>query len=243
MLRVILSTLLITGLIACSSAEKKADTPEGLFAVAQEFEKAERYELAVLRYTDVKNKFPYSSFATRAELAIADVHYKSESWPEAQVSYQSFRELHPTHPQIPYVVYRIGMSFYNQVPESVDRDLTLAKDAIKNFDDVLLKYPTCEYVNDAQTKKVELLKRLGGKEQYIADFYYKHEQYDSALPRYDGVLKNYPDLGFDQHALMRAAESAKKLNQKDRARNYLYVLKEKFPNSHDEKEAAREVEK
>ncbi|MBX3041994.1 MAG: outer membrane protein assembly factor BamD, partial [Bdellovibrionaceae bacterium] len=127
MMKLIVLPLIVFALLTgCSSAEKRSDTPDGLFAIAQEYEASDRYELAILRYTEVKNKFPYSSFATKAELAIADVHFKAESWPEAQVSYQAFRELHPTHSQVPYVVYRTGLSFYEQVPTSVDRDLTLA---------------------------------------------------------------------------------------------------------------------
>lgn len=242
MLRVILSLFFALSVTACSTAEKKADTPEGLFAVAQEFEQNERYELAIQRYTEVKNKFPYSSFATKAELAIADVHYKNESWPEAQVSYQAFKELHPTHPQIPYVSLRVGLSFYNQLPETVDRDLTLAKDAITAFDEVLRRFPTSEYAHEAAEKKEDCLKRLAGKEQYIADWYFKQKQYDSALPRYEGLLKTYPDLGFEPHALQRAAECSEHTNQKDKAKRFLAVLQDRYPNSREAKIVRRELE-
>ncbi len=117
--------------------DRKSDTPEGAYAIAEEFDKDERYEEAIRRYTEVKNKFPYSNFATKAELAIADVYYKQESYPEAQVSYQAFRELHPKSPQADYVVYRIGLSYFQQLPTTLDRDLTVAREAISNFDDLI----------------------------------------------------------------------------------------------------------
>lgn len=243
MLRVILSFFLLGSLIACSSAEKKSDTPEGLFAIAQELEQNERLEVAILRYTDVKNKFPYSSYATKAELAIADVHYKAESWPEAQVSYQAFRELHPTHPMIPYVTLRVGLSFYNQLPETVDRDLTLAKDAIAAFDEVIKKFPTSEYFNEAREKKEDCLKRLAGKEEYIAEFYYNRGFFESALPRYEGLLKEYPDLGFDPRVLLQAMRAAKSAGQKERAQKHFRTLKEKFAGSKEFEIARREISK
>lgn len=234
--------LVSVGLTACSSAEKNAETPEGLYAIAEEFQNNERYELAIQRYGEVKNKFPYSAYATKAELAIADVHFLAESWPEAQVAYQSFKELHPKHPKIDYVTYRVGLSFFNQLPETVDRDLTLAKDAIASFDEVTTKYPSSEYAKDATEKHEECLKRLAGKEDYIGDFYFKRGLYDSALPRYEALLKNYSGLGFDARALARAAIAAEKTEQKEKARSYLAQLKSKFPDSNELSSAEKEIE-
>lgn len=242
MIRIFIALLSATFVLSCSSAEKNADTPEGLFAIAQEFEQNERYELAIQRYSELKNKFPYSAFATQAELAIADVHYKAESWPEAQLSYQSFRELHPKHPRIDYVTHRIGLSYFNQVPDTVDRDLTLAKDAIASFEEVIARFPTSEHVKDAREKRDECLKRLAGKEDYIGDFYFKRGLYDSALPRYEGLVKNYSGLGFDARALARAAISASKTEQKDKARRYLDTLRQKFPDSEELESAKQQVE-
>lgn len=231
----------VSSLIACATDDKNADTPEGLYAIAEEYEKNDRYEFAIQRYTEVKNKFPYSAMATRAELAIADVHYKAESWPEAQVSYQSFRDLHPKHPKIDYVTFRIAMSYYNQLPETVDRDLTLARDAISHFAEVVTKYPTSEYAKEAAEKRDDCLKRLAGKEEYIGDFYFNRGMFISALPRYEGILKNYPGLGLDAKALARAAVSASKAEQPDKAKRYISILSQKYPDSDELSKARKEI--
>src|SRR5207253_5847071 len=183
--------LVFSGLIACSTIDKKSDTPDGAFAIAEEFDKDERYEEAIRRYTEVKNKFPYSNFATKAELAIADVYYKQETYPEAQVSYQAFRELHPKHAQIDYVLFRIGMSYYNQLPSSLDRDLKVAQEVVASFDDLMKRFPNSQYVNEGAEKKLETLKMLAGKEEYIAAFYFKREMFDSALTRYELIISKY----------------------------------------------------
>lgn len=218
-------------LISCSTIEKNSDTAEGAFAIAQEFDKDERYDVAIQKYQDVKNKYPYSQFATKSELAIADVYFKQESYAEAQVSYQAFRDLHPKHPQIDYIIYRTAMSFYHQVPETVDRDLSLANDAITNFKEIEEKYAKSEYAKESEDKHVELVKKLAGKEEYIADFYLKHEIWESAAGRYEGILRKYPHLGLDEKALSRAAICVYKLGDASKAQKILAELESKFPNS------------
>ena len=243
-LRVIfLLSLVINILVGCSSEEKKADTPEGAFAIAEDFAKEDRFDIAIQKYTDVRNKFPYSPFALKAELAIADTYYKKESFPEAQISYQSFRDLHPTHPKIDYVIFQIAMSYYSQLPETVDRDLTLAHDAISAFDEIITRYPKSEHFVVSQEKKNECLKKLAEKELYIAEFYFKKNQCDSALPRLEGLLKNYPRLGLEPGALKLAGICAHKLNLPEKTRGFFSRLEREFPQTSDyfdlKKELAR----
>lgn len=240
-LQVLLTGVLALGLSACSSDEKKSDTAEGAYELAQSFDKDDRYEEAIRRYQDVKNKYPYSKYATMAELAIADAYYRQESFPEAQVSYQTFKELHPKHPQSDYVTYRLGMSFFEQLPSTEDRDLSLSESAILYFDEVLSVYPNSEHAKAASEKKEETLKKLASKEMYIADFYFKRKTYLSALPRYEGVLKNYPNLGFDKEALLRAAQSAARIGELDRAKQHLARLQKNFQDSTEAREAAEEL--
>lgn len=228
-------------LIGCSSSEKKADTPEAAFAEAEEFDKAERYDEAIKRYYEVRNKFAYSRFATKAALAIADAHFKQESFPEAQIAYQTFKDLHPKHPQIDYVSFQIGMSYYKQLPPTVDRDLTLAASAISQFEEVEARFPNSEHAKKASELRLDCLKQLAGKEEYIADFYFKKSQYDSALSRYEGLLSRYPNLGFDARALSQSAIAAFRSGELERARNYLRQLEAKFPNTPEAQSALKEV--
>lgn len=232
-------SLLISGLIGCSSSDKKADTAEGAFQLAQEYDNDERYEEAIKRYQEVKNKFPYSKYATMAELAVADAYFKQETYAEAQVAYQSFKDLHPKHAKIDYVTYRLALSFFNQLPETIDRDLTLAQSTILYFDEVISQFPNSEYVKEAKEKKEATIKMLAEKEQYIAEFYFIREKYDSALTRYEGLLRKYPGFGFDAKALSRAAISAAKVGEPEKSRRYLAELARKFPAS-AELEAAQE---
>jgi outer membrane protein assembly factor BamD len=226
----------------CSTTEKNSSEPDGAFAIAEEYDKGERYEEAIRRYTEVKNKFPYSNFATKAELAIADVYYKQESYAEAQVAYQMFKELHPTAPQADYVQFRIGMSYFNQLPSTIDRDLTLAEDAIINLSDFIKKFPNSSYLSEAKEKRTAAIKMLAEKEDYIADFYFKRKIFDSALTRYENLYQNYQGLGFDARALSRAAIAAQKVGNSEKAKKYIALLAREFPGSKELKDAEKEIQ-
>ncbi len=241
MLRVILLFSLLSFLIGCSSTDKKADTAEGAYAIAEDFAKNDRYEEAIRRYQEVKNKFPYSKYATMAELSIADAYFKQDSFSEAQVAYQTFKDLHPKHAQIDYVTYRLGLSYFSQLPESVDRDLTLAANAIAIFDDVLREFPKSIHVPDAKEKRDKALQMLADKEMYIADFYFIREKFDSALNRYESLIKKYPNASLEAKALSRAAVSATKVGEQDKARKYVSELERRFPGSAETNFAKKEV--
>lgn len=235
-------SLVSTFMISCASTDDaNMDSAEGLFNSAQSLEKDERYEEALARYQDVKNKHPYSRFATQSELAIADIHYLREEYPEAQVAYQTFREFHPKHPKIDYVTQRLAMSFFKQLPSTIDRDLTLASRAITYFDEVLQRYPKSEYVPEAKEKRDLCLKMLAEKEVYIADFYFRRAQYDSALNRYEIVLAKFSDLGFDKKAMRGAALSAYRSGENDRAKSLLNAMKKDFPDASETRDVEREV--
>lgn len=230
-LKSLLFFIVFSLIIGCASEEKNASTPDGLFVIAKEYEDANRYDIALQKYADLKNRFPYSSFAVQAELAIADVHYKRESFSEAQITYQNFRDLHPKNSRIDYVVFRIAMSFYEQLPDSVDRDLSLAHDAIYHFDEVIKNYPKSEFTAEAKQKREKAFAMLAGKELYVADFYLRQKKYEASLMRYENVLSKYSGYGFDPKALLGSARAAYKASNTDKQKKYANLLLTQYANS------------
>jgi outer membrane protein assembly factor BamD len=234
----------LTAITGCSSIDKiDTNTAEGGVKLADEYAKDERYEEAIQKYTEVKNKFPYSKLATESELKIADINYKRESFIEAQNNYQLFKEFHPKNPQSDYVTFRLGMSYFKQLPSTIDRDLSLAEKAIVYFDEVMSSFPQSTYVTESKERKAQSLHMLAGKEMYIAGFYDKKKMYDSAMKRYEGVLKSYPNAGYDAQALYGAAKGAFNTGEKDRASQHLKNLYSLFPTSSEAQRAKNEFEK
>lgn len=245
MFRLTLLSLLIAfagGLIGCASMQTPdTSTAEGAFALGERFQKDERFEDAITQFNAVKNKHPYSKLATEAELRIADIHFEREDFIEAQNGYQSFKELHPSHPRIDYVTFRLGLSFYNQLPSSIDRDLQLASRAILYFDEVRTSYPGSQYASEAKEYKEKATAMLAEKENYIAHFYFIREFYGSALGRYETVLKNYPNQSLAPQALYGAAVSAYETKEFTKAKEYYDELISQYPDSAEASKARSKI--
>jgi outer membrane protein assembly factor BamD len=76
---------------------------------------------------------------------------------------------------------------------------------------------------------------------YIADFYFKKGQWDSARMRYEGEVKKYPGQEFEAKAMSRAVICAARASEMDRAHELLSQLRDKYPNSSELKAAEGEV--
>ena len=204
--RILLFLASILLLAHCSHSEVNKEDPDALFKDAEEAFKDERYLIALEKYRDIKNRFPYSTRAADSELRIADSYFAQENFLEAESAYEIFKELHPTHPRSDYVQYRIGMSYYSEIPGNTARDLSAAYKAIEAFTVLFEKYPSSEYVAKAKENILEARKKLAEHENYVADFYYQRKHYLSASYRYAALIKDYPSMGYDEEALYRMGQ-------------------------------------
>lgn len=231
----ILIVLIATGCV--TEPKVNLNSAEGLFTLGEFYEKQERYEEAINQYKTLSNKFPYSKLAPDAELHVADCYFKKEEFPEAFNSYRTFKELHPRHPRSDYVTFRAAESLREQLPTTVDRDLTNATQAISYYDEILTHYSRSQYEPEAKEKRFKLVQMLADKEVYIADFYFGQKKYMSALTRYEQFLQSYPQNSRVPHVLLKAASSAKKAEVPDKMQIYLTQLLKDYPNSSEAQSA------
>jgi outer membrane protein assembly factor BamD len=234
--------LLATIVSACSSFDEiDTSTAEGAFKLGEKYDKDERYEEAISQFSTVKNKYPYSRLATDAELRIADIYFKREEFIEAQSAYQTFKEMRPSHPRADYVTYRLALSFFKQLPPTIDRDLGVADRAILYFDEVTQSYPDSKHAKDAREHKKKALKMLAEKEFYVAEFYFIRDHWESALGRFEDLMVRYPGLGLDAKALYGAAVSAYRLKDMSKAKTHYQKLVTRFKGSEEAEKARREI--
>src|SRR5690606_5526010 len=130
---------------------------------------------------------------------------------------------------------------FNQLPPTIDRDMALAGEALKYFEEVISSYPSSPSVKTAQEHREKALKMLAEKELYIADYYFKRKAFESALGRFEDLLRNFPKLGYDRRALYGATVSAYKINDKDRAKVYFRRLLAEHPGSSELEQARKEL--
>lgn len=236
-MKIALITLLIILLSACSTDKPEGKTEaEILFKEAEELMKADRFILATEKLNLIKTQHPYSFYATPAELLQADILYEQENYIEAAAAYLLFRDFHPRHEKIPYVVYKIADSYYKQIPDTIDRDLEPAIEALKYYDEVIQKYGDTSYRKDAENRIVKAKKMLRQKDQYIADFYFRTKEFSAARYWYLDILENHQDERTRSHAMLRTILATSQLKEWQPCLDYV----EKFYQSVD-KEAQKEI--
>ncbi len=179
-----------------------------------------RYLLATEKLNTIKSQYPYSFYSTHAELLLADILFLQEEFVEAAAAYLLFRDMHPRHKKIVYVVWKIGESYYYQLPDTFDRDLSSAVEAIKYYKEIINKYSKSKHVTKAKSKIAFCRKMLRSKEQYIADFYFKTDEYQAARFRYLMILDSFLEPNLQEHAKIKIVESSMLMKNYDDCLKY-----------------------
>jgi outer membrane protein assembly factor BamD len=160
----------------------------------------EDYQDSIGSFEKLRDWYPFSKYVILAELKIADAYYHIKNYEEAVAAYEAFENLHPRNEAIPYVIFQIGLCYYDQI-DTVDRDQTPAKNALDTFNRLKKQFPGDSYARRAEDHIKKCIKSLAGHEFYVGLFYYKGKHYKAALNRFKSVLSNFPDVGVQQQAL------------------------------------------
>jgi outer membrane protein assembly factor BamD len=201
-------TICMAALLICNgclwSKVKKEETAQELADKGiHEFNDG-NYKYSLEFFEKIKDWYPFSNYAIVAELKIADAHYHLKEYEEAVVAYEQFESLHPNNDQNPYVLYQIGMCFFEQM-DTLDRDQTPASKTLEAFQQLTRRYPETQYARQAEEKIRRCIKSLAGHEFSVGLFYYKMKRYKAALNRFKAVISDYPDVGLHVKAMNHMA--------------------------------------
>jgi len=189
-------------------------TPGGLFQQGYEDYQDGKYKKAIESFQRLKEEYPLSKFAILAEMGIADSYFSREEYMEAEVAYSDFMDFHPTNENLPYVMYQVGMSHYNQML-GIDRDQTEVSNARDAFERLILRFPSSKFAFIAEKRLRECRKRLGEHEFYVGRFYFGQEKYQAALRRFQIVKRDYTGLGLDYKVSYFLHETRKRLARQE----------------------------
>ena len=185
--------------------DKYFGTDEGATAQALAWDGMDAYEKgsykkAIEKFQKIKDYYPFSKYAILAELKIADAHYQLKEYEDAIFAYENFEQLHPRNEAIPYVIFQIGLCYYEQI-DTPDRDQTSAQKALETFQRLIKQFPQDKYSIRAAEHIKTAQKSLAGHAYIVGVFYYKTKHYKAALNRFMSIISDYPDVGYHQKAL------------------------------------------
>jgi len=183
---------------------KEEKTAQELAQEGMEAFRVEDYSRSVEAFEKLRDWYPFSQYAILAELKLGDAHYHLREYDEAIVAYESFESLHPKNEAVPYVLYQIGRCYFDRL-QVIDRDQTVAREAIQSFERLIRSYPNTSEAKRAEQHIRLCKKNLAEHEFYVGRFYYRTEHYRAALERFKTVIRAYPDLGVHYKALQYIA--------------------------------------
>ena len=180
--------------------DKEEKTARELAEEGTEALRDKDYTKAIESFEKLKDWYPFSRYSILAELKLGDAHYYRKEYGEAILAYEEFENLHPKNEAVPYVIYQIGRCYFDRL-HAIDRDQTMAREALRAFERLIRTYPASSYAKKAEEHMKVCNKNLAEHEFYVGMFYYKTRHYKAALERFKTVLRSYPDLGVHRKAL------------------------------------------
>lgn len=231
-----ISLLVMVAMLASCSVFKGKSDAEKVVSVEEMYNNGlddlskGSYDDAIETFEDLESTYPYSQWATKAQIMSAYASFKDQQYDDALLTLERFIKLHPGNKDIAYAYYLRGLSFYEQISDvTKDQSYTVfARSALK---EVVARFPDTKYAQDAQLKLDLVTDHLAGKEVAVGRYYLKQNQTLAAINRFQKVIKEYDTTAYVPEALHRLVEGYLQLGVKQEAVKYAAVLGYNFPES------------
>jgi outer membrane protein assembly factor BamD len=200
---------------------------------------AGNYEKAIKLYEALESRYPFGEDSAQTELDIAYAYFKNNDPDSAIAAADRFIKMNPRSPAIDYAYYLKGLVNYNRGIGFIDRflptdtsqrDPGTARDALKNFEELVRLFPHSKYVPDAQLRMIALKNNLAMYEVHVARYYMKRQAYVAAVDRASTVIDKYQRTPAVPYALQILKEAYTKLNLLDLAQDASRVYELNYPN-------------
>ena len=205
-------------------------TAEAMYQDGLNYFEKERFDRAIFFFQKVRDEFPFSPEAERAELKIADAFFLNKDYGEATEAYKNYLAFNPTSEHAAYIKYQLGLVHFAQFSR-VDRDQKDIKEAKRYFEILLKDHPDSEYVPDAGEKLAKTREYLAEREFAIGRFYLRERKYLAARSRFEGVLRDYMDTPTAVKALYTLGDAYRLEKNTVKATLAYEALIERYPES------------
>ena len=194
-------------------------------------------------YKQVVETYTGSVFRPDAKIGIGDT-YLGEGTGEALVlainEFREFLTYYPTNKRADYAQYKLALAHFRQMRKP-QRDQTETRDAIKELDAFVLRFPDSSLMPEAKTRLREAHDRLSESDYMVGFFYYRQKWYPGAIDRFQAVLKEDPEYTHRDAVYFHLAESFVKVKRDAQALPYYERLLEEFQQSEYLDDAKRRV--
>ena len=185
-------------------------------------------------FKQLNETYVQSPLRPEAKLGVGDT-YIGEGGAESLVlainEFREFLSFYPLHRRADYAQYRLAYAHFRQM-RGAPRDQTETKDAIKEFEAFIVKFPNSTYLPEVRERLREAKDRLAFSEFRIGRFYYQTAKfYPAAIARFSELLKQDPDYTGRDAVYFYLGESLMKIQRPAEALPYYEKLLKEFEKS------------
>jgi outer membrane protein assembly factor BamD len=187
-------------------------------------------------FREIVDTYTQSPYRPDAKLGLGDTYLgegTAEGLERALSEFAEFLAFFPTNPRADYAQYKLGMVHFRQM-RAPQRDQTQTRDAVKEFETFVTRYPNSELMPEVKTKLRASRDRLSESDYEVGFFYYRQRWYPGAVDRFKSLLKQDPEFTNRDAVYFYLAESLVKERQPQgiaEALPYYQKLIEEFQNS------------
>jgi len=196
-------------------------------------------------FSELLESYPQSPLRAEAKLGVGDSYLgenNSGSYVYAQNEYREFLAFYPTNPRADYAQMQLGMVHFNQMLNP-QRDQTETKEAIKEFQTFVERYPNSPHINDVRKRLREAKDRLSDWDLQVGNFYLSIRLYVAAEGRYRNILQNDPEYTRRDSLYFHLAETLEKSAKPAEALPLYERLVKEFEQSEHLEEARRRIDR
>lgn len=184
------------------------------------------YAGALQQYEQLRSRYPFSDFATQAQLESVFAQYRSFQPEQALAGADRFLREHPRHEAVPYMLYLRGMinfernaSFFDDsdLVDTTKRDVGSLRRAFDDFSQLIGRFPDSPYVSDARQRMIYLRNRIAQNEMHVVRYYYGRGAWLAAARRAEAVIAEYPGAPATLDAVEMLARSYAELGLSEQA--------------------------
>ena len=245
-LKLVLLVPMLLALAACSLFHRGASKNPGdtlpvdqLYNLATERLKDGNYDSAETLYERLIARFPYGAYNEQAQINLAYAYYKDDKPDDASSTINEFIKTYPTQKHIAYAYYLRGLINFDRTGtmlqrltqnSSSRRDQGYALQSFDDFSQLVQRFPTSLYANDARQRMIWLRNGLSQFELNIAEYYLRHKAYVASADRAEYIIEHYQRTPQVADALAVLAKSYTLLGRQELAQQTVSVLKLNYPD-------------
>lgn len=218
---------------ASTLAPGTADADKFLFDRGNEAAKERKWLNAREYLRNLVDNYPQSPFRPDAKLALGDTYIHEDSTESLLLAANEFREFltfYPTHARADYAQLQLARSFTEQML-APERDQTATRDAIKEIEVFLQRFPNSKLMPEARRMEREARDRLSEANYRVGFFYYRIQWWTGAVDRLKDVLATDPSYSNRDAVYFYLGESLYRDNKKTEALPYFERLIKEFEKS------------